>query len=211
MSETGNQCYAWRTEQHYTNARRLVERNTLALETATTVAEKTVLYEKAVLDYKIDHEKAQKRVSWPLPKVYRHFWDGDMKTKEDARAIRVVCVKHSDVQFWQYSRSFQFVPFLLGPPNLAVYLSVDRYNLEAAKVCKTDNPSVKLAFCGDDWAETENLALEFPNERKGPRCPELTKRIPLVVDKGGGYGEGACVSCGLCLYGRNNVRFSSKH
>lgn len=217
MNEKSNRCYAWRTEQYYSNARKLVERNTIALEAATTVAKKIVLYEKAVTDFKIDFERAQKRVSWPIEKVFRFFWDGDVRTKEDARAIRAVCNKHPDVNFWQYTRSFDFAPLLLGPENLVVYLSVDRYNIEQARsLMESTNPreagssgsSFRYAFCGDNWEETEELAYSLTG-RNAPRCPELTGRYELVVDKGDGYGVGACVECGLCIRGVNNVRFSA--
>lgn len=205
-------CYAGRTEKFYPKCHALVERNTLALEVASSIEQKIQLYEKAVLDFKEDHERAQKRVPWSLPKVFRWFWDGDIRTKEDARAIRAVCVKHPEVQFWQYTRSFEFVPFLLGPNNLVVYLSVDRYNLEQVRILHGGDfdDKLKYAFCGDSWEETEELSRSLIG-RNCPRCPELTKKIPLVVDKGNGYGIGACVECMMCIKGVNSVRFSSKH
>ena len=59
------------------------------------------------------------------------------------------------------------------------------------------------------WDETAGLAALFEGERKGPRCPELTGKIPLLVWGDGGTGRGACVECGMCLTGINNVRFAS--
>ena len=208
MNAEKNRCYAWRTERFYKSSHALVKRNTIALEKATTIEAKIELYEKAILDFKVDYEKAQKRVSWTLPKVFRLFWDGDVKTKEDARAIRAVCNKHPDVQFWQYTRSFNLVPFLLGPTNLVVYLSVDRYNIEEARKLKDTVEGLRFAFCGDDWKETEELSRSLTN-RNCPKCPAITGRYPLVVDKGNGFGVGACVECMMCIKGVNNVRFSA--
>src|ERR1700745_2605471 len=71
ISESGSKCYAMETEKIYTHSRNLVERNTIALEKAVTVEEKIRLYDKAVMDYLVDHEKAQKKVSWFIPKIFR--------------------------------------------------------------------------------------------------------------------------------------------
>lgn len=211
FSEDGAQCYARKTEKMYTNAFKLVERNTIALKEAS-YEQKVDLYNRAIVEYKANHEKAQKRAPWDIPKVFRWKWDGDVADKAEARAIRAVCNLHPDVNFWIYTRSFDLVPFLLGPDNLVVYLSVDRFNLEKARQLHddVDGVSLRYAFCGDDWAETEDLSVSLTG-RNSPRCPELTGHYPLVVDKGNGFGQGACVECGLCIRGTNNVRFSSKH
>jgi hypothetical protein len=71
-------------------------------------------------------------------------------------------------------------------------------------------PELKLAFCADTWDETESLADQFDGERKGPRCPELTGKLPLVVWDTEKTGHGACVECNMCIDGVNNVRFASQ-
>ena len=79
----------------------------------------------------------------------------------------------------------------------------------AMRLQAMDRPGVKF------WVYTRNyeeeLARRFPGERSGPRCPEITGKVPLIVwDKQGKIGRGACVECGMCITGINNVRFSSQ-
>ena len=146
--------------------------------------------------------------------VWRWFWDGDIPGRNFARAMRRLADEYPTVRFWCYTRSYDVVPLLAGARNLSVYLSVDEFNVDAAVVVKAANPWVKLAFCGDSWDETEALAARFPDERRGPKCPELARRpngerrIPLVVWSGK-VGVGACVECGMCIDGVNNVRFAA--
>jgi|TARA_R110000824_G_scaffold175454_3_gene353901 hypothetical protein len=146
--------------------------------------------------------------------VWRWFWDGDIPGRNFARAMRRLADEYPTVRFWCYTRSYDVVPLLAGAENLSVYLSVDEFNVDAALVVKAANPWVGLAFCGDTWDETEALAARFPGERRGPKCPELARRpngerrIPLVVWSGK-VGVGACVECGMCINGVNNVRFAA--
>lgn len=144
-----------------------------------------------------------------VAKVFRWFWDGDIPSGMFARAMRLQALDRPDVQFWVYTRNYEVVPWLLYRPNLTVYFSVDRYNVDHAMNLNI-NSLLKFAFCGDSWEETEELAALFEGERKGPRCPELTGKIPLVVWDEQGTGRGACVECGMCITGINNVRFSSQ-
>jgi Zn ribbon nucleic-acid-binding protein len=144
-----------------------------------------------------------------VAKVFRWFWDGDIPSGMFARAMRLQALDRPDVQFWVYTRNHEVVPILLHRVNLAVYFSVDRYNVDHAMNLNI-NSLLKFAFCGDSWEETEELAALFEGERKGPRCPELTGKIPLVVWDEQGTGRGACVECGMCITGINNVRFSSQ-
>ena len=144
-----------------------------------------------------------------VAKVFRWFWDGDIPNETFAYAMCLQAVRRPDVQFWVYTRNHEVVPILLHRVNLAVYFSVDRCNVDHAMNLNI-NSLLKFAFCGDSWEETEELARRFPGERKGPRCPELTGKIPLVVWDEQGIGRGACVECGMCITGINNVRFSSQ-
>ena len=143
------------------------------------------------------------------PHVFRWFWAGDIPGRNFAVAMRTVALLYPDSTFWAYTRNFDAVPSLGPVENLTVYLSVDRDNVYAGIPVKAANPWVKLAFCGDTWDETADLAALFEGERKGPRCPELTGKIPLLVWGDEGTGRGACVECGMCLTGINNVRFAS--
>ncbi len=145
-----------------------------------------------------------------VQRVYRIDWDGDLFSRAYAAAWAEVCRRYPDVQFWLYTRSFVTIQVLdlLEVSNLSVYLSVDEDNAACAQDAKRAYPWVRLAFCGRTWDDTEVLASKFDGERKGPRCPELTGRMAMVNAK---TGVGACVECGLCVYGRNNVRFAIKN
>ena len=145
-----------------------------------------------------------------VPMVWRWFWDGDIPNEEFARAMRQQAMARPHVQFWVYTRNFEVAPLLLHKDNLTVYLSVDRFNVDAAIPLWERYMFLKYAFCGDSWEETEDLARRFPRERSGPRCPEITGNIPLIVWDEQGTGRGACVECGMCITGTNNVRFSSQ-
>ena len=144
-----------------------------------------------------------------VERVFRWFWDGDVPNRQFAWAIAEQAVNRN-VAFWMYTRNFDAVPILMDRPNLTVYLSVDRCNWREAKPLAEQYKFLKLAFCGDTWDETQDLAARFEGERKGPRCPELTGKLPMVVWGDGGNGRGACVECGMCITGINNVRFSSQ-
>jgi hypothetical protein len=152
------------------------------------------------------HLRAVKR---GVPHVFRWFWAGDIPGRNFAHTIRKVALFYYESQFWLYTRNFDVVR-LLKAPNVTVYLSVDRDNVDAALKCWRANRWVKLAFCGDTWGETEDLASRFDGERKGPRCPELVGKLPMVVWGDGGTGHGACVECGMCITGVNNVRFAAQ-
>ena len=150
--------------------------------------------------------ESQKR---DVPKVFRWFWDGDIPSQTFARAMRLQAMDRPGVRFWVYTRNHEVVPLLMYRENLAVYFSVDRYNVDHGLALQ-ERGILKFAFCGDSWEETEELARRFPHERSGPCCPETTGKIPLVVWDEQGTGRGACVECGMCITGINNVRFSSQ-
>jgi hypothetical protein len=63
-----------------------------------------------------------------------------------------------------------------------------------------------LAMLADTFADA---ALEIEGMREtnapGAKCPELTKQIPLISEKGG-----ACFACGLCPAGKADIRFAVK-
>lgn len=151
--------------------------------------------------------------------VFRIHWDGDFYSLPYAEAWADVIRRYPSVQFWVYTRSFtpdvNVVPILADIPNVALYLSVDRHNVERAKVVLADRPTVKVAACAQTFAEAEEL-LHYLGRRRGLKCPELTGRIDLVTMPGerrpaqpGEVGTGACIECGWCVFGRGDVRFAS--
>jgi hypothetical protein len=63
---------------------------------------------------------------------------------------------------------------------------------------------VRLAYL----AETHEHGKEFmlaETGKPGAICPENAKRIPLITKDGG-----ACFTCGLCIFGKADIRFASK-
>jgi len=197
-------CYAEKIEKHRTNVRNLLARNWNFVKNhrddyAALFEELDLVVGEAYYGFKRHHVPKE---DW----VFRHFWDGDIPSETFALAMRDVANKYPDIKFWVYTRNFDVVPSLSGATNFQVYLSVDKFNVWEARACEQRNKWVKLAFCADTWAETLQLADKFPHRRRGPRCPELTGKVPLVND-----GVGACVDCGLCIKGVNNVRFAASN
>jgi len=195
-------CYAGKIEQLYSNVRVFLLRNWDVYEANKhSVNGLTDALMPMINKFIDDCERLG------VEPVFRWFWDGDIPSRRFARAMqRVSCderVVSSSVRFWVYTRNFDVIDLLLLP-NLTVYLSVDAGNMLKGYKTKRMYTSVKLALCADTWDETEVLADKFEGERRGARCPELTGKIPLVV-----RGVGACVDCGMCISGVNNVRFAS--
>jgi hypothetical protein len=195
-------CYADRLQSAWSSVDRLVWHNmNLLKECGSNVARMVALLTEMVGS-----------VNWyGTEKVFRWHWDGDVFSASYARAIARTCDAFPDIRFWIYTRSFEYVPFLLNVPNLVVYLSVDRCNIDAAATLYNatrgrSKPLLRIAACADTWEETESLMRQVTG-RNAPRCPELTGKTPLVNDK----GQGACVACGLCIRGTNHVRFASDH
>jgi len=188
----------------------------------------------------MDAEVQMIRRNVPLnERWFRPYWDGDMRSIMELAAWNHVASYHPDLRIFLYTRAHVFVervlvisPLMRVPlqPNFQIYLSVDPYNIASAQRAKRRDKHnlVRFAFCGDTWEETLAVAEHFPEERVGPRCPELTGKIPLIVWESeeerdsrlaesvrtgvkrpaGRIGKGACVECGMCPFGINNVRFA---
>lgn len=227
-------CYARQAEK-YPGVEALLAHNTV-LTTDMDYDRLVVRFDQMVMDTEIEMVKR----GVPLAeRWFRPYWDGDLRSLEEFCAWNQVAAYHPDMRIYLYTRAHEYVEkaLLISPlmrvplqPNFQIYLSVDRYNVATAqRVKRFDKRNrVRLAFCGDTWEETEQVAAYFPEERKGPRCPELTGKIPLIVwesdaerdsrkaeaDRRGvkrfvkRLGKGACVACGMCPNGINNVRFA---
>ena len=192
-------CYAFNLQRAWSTVDRLVNHNLTILKgCGSNVPRMTELLTTMV-----------KSVKWhDTEKVFRWHWDGDIFSAQYARAIVQTCDNTPDIQHWLYTRSFDFVALLVNVPNLTVYLSVDVHNMDAARNLYAQYPvgTIHIAACADTWDESEAIVRAVTG-RNAPRCPELTGKVPLVTDS----GQGACVACGLCIYGRNNVRFASSN
>ena len=198
-------CYARKLEVVFKGTRDALERNWQLVKPHLHDPDKLEELLYAVVEQSF---KYMQKWSEPEDWVFRWFWDGDIPTPEFATAVRRVCQRFPQVKFWLYTRTFNAIRRLQAD-NLVVYLSVDKDNVKQARHTSKTYPWVKLAFTAESWAATEALARAVPDQRRGPRCPELTGKIPLVVWGEDRMGRGACVECGLCITGVNNVRFSA--
>lgn len=201
-----NGCYAARTEKVFTSAGRLVNHNYDLLKAYDSAGSMALILAEMVDRFIVALEKAERKTGKTIDRIFRIHWDGDLFSSDYARAWARVMRQFPTVQFWLYTRSFEFIAPFEGIVNVTVYLSVDEHNADLARIAKAMHPFVKLAFCADTWEATEAVAATFEGERKGPRCPELTGKLPMV----NADGVGACVACGLCIYGMNNVRFAKE-
>lgn len=190
-------CYAFNLQRAWTSVDNLVQHNLSILEECgSNVRKITELLTTMV------HS-----VNWRgTEKVFRWHWNGDIFSRPYAHAIRNTVLATPDIQHWLYTRSFDFVDVLVGTPNLTVYISVDRFNQAKATKLFGQYPELMIAACADTWNESEDI-MRSVTGRNAPRCPELIHKIPLVSDD----GVGACVACGMCIYGRNHVRFASSN
>lgn len=193
-------CYAGRSEKAYTSVRKLVEHNFDLLKDASFDQMVWLLAEM------MDRFTATctKRGA---AKIFRIHWDGDFFSLEYAKAWATVIKYNPDVQFWAYTRSFvpalNVVPTLTGIDNLSLYLSADSENMEHA-VAVQQEFGTRLATLSEYTDDTKALLIGLTG-RPGAACPENLKRIPLITKDGG-----ACFSCGLCITGTADIRFSIK-
>ena len=188
-------CYAGKLEKIYKGVRNVIVSNFEALLSADYDG-KVALLSDMIAEFVKDCDKRK------AEKKFRIHWDGDFFSLEYTKAWAAVCKAYPDVQFWVYTRSFDFVPALADIDNLTTYLSVDTDNMEKAKECRKANAFVRWAWLADTFADGRR---DMPDMGKAYNCPENAKRIPLISEKGS-----ACVRCGICVDGRGDVIFAVK-
>jgi hypothetical protein len=143
----------------------------------------------------------------PEDDAFRIHWDGDFFTVAYARAWARVVRENPQTLYWVYTRSFRelvnVIPELYGIKNLALYLSVDKGNIDDALEIRKSFKRIGMAFCAKDQYQAEQLA-EYAGVRKELTtvCPENIGKIALAVN-----GHGACMECKLCLKKRPNILF----
>ena len=128
---------------------------------------------------------------------FKIHYSGDIFSAEYAAAWNEVIQEFPEVYFWTYTRSFEFVPALLGGGNLSIYLSCDPVNFKEAVATydkyKAACNTLALAYMGDNPPQPELYRWVF--------CPEVTG----ILKQG---AKGACARCRLCL---DNYRTRSKN
>ena len=156
----------------------------------------SLLIDEMIVDFVADCEKKK------APKLFRIHWDGDFFNDTYAYAWKSVINNHPDVKFWVYTRVPSAIAILTDIPNLSLYFSTDDENKDIAKELRKQS-GVRLAYLGTTFAVTENVMKDLTG-KVGAKCPENNKQIPLISTNGS-----ACVSCGLCVFGKADIRFSA--
>jgi hypothetical protein len=187
-------CYAGNLERIYKGVKEILFKNWDQLKDAK-YPEMVRLLDEMIVDFKKDCDKRN------AEKLFRIHWDGDFFNVQYAIAWAAVIKKHSDVQFWVYTRSAFAVPVLQNISNLALYFSADDANFELASELK-EKTGVKLAYLAENFAMGKERMLSITPKSAIP-CPENAKKLKLISDKGS-----ACVTCGQCVYERNDILFS---
>lgn len=187
-------CYAGKLEKVYKGVKATLLHNWELLKNADRETMVNLL-DTMIEEFKSDCVKRK------ADKLFRIHWDGDFFSDSYTYAWKTVIEKHRDVQFWVYTRVPTAARILFNIDNLSVYFSTDDENAKHAKSLKS--LGIKLAYLGKTFVASESKMKELTG-RVGARCPENTKQIPLISTTGS-----ACVSCGLCVFGKADVRFSS--
>ena len=187
-------CYAGKLEKLYKGVKENLLHNWELLRNADkdTMVE---LLSDMIKDFKADCDKRK------APKLFRIHWDGDFFNDTYAYAWKTVIENNPDIQFWVYTRVPTAAIILNNIPNLSLYFSTDDENVNHAKNMKV--LGIKLAYLGKTFAVTETVMKELTG-KPGAKCPENAKKIPLISTNGS-----ACVSCGLCVFNKADIRFSA--
>jgi hypothetical protein len=136
------------------------------------------------------------------PKLFRIHWDGDFFNDTYTNAWKSIILNNTDIKFWVYTRVHAAAVMLKGIPNLSLYYSTDSENKQIGVDLKKDH-GIRLAYLAKNFAIGQADMKELFN-RPGAKCPENLKSIPLISNAGS-----ACVSCGLCVYSKSDIVFSS--
>jgi hypothetical protein len=188
-------CYAGKLEKLFKGVRVNLLHNWELLKDADHNTMEALLMEM-IADFKIDCEKKE------APKLFRIHWDGDFFNDEYAFAWKHVILNHPDIQFWVYTRVKSAAVMLKDIPNLSLYYSTDSENKDTGIGLKKDH-GIRLAYLAKNFALGQADMKELTS-KPGAKCPENLKAIPLISQKGS-----ACISCGLCVYGKADVVFSA--
>ena len=135
-------------------------------------------------------------------KLFRIHWDGDFFSELYTYAWASVIKDYPEVRFWVYTRVESAARILQDIPNLSLYFSTDEDNTATAQVLSKEH-GINLAYLSQTFAMGKTELLDLIGNG-GVRCPENNKALPLISTKGS-----ACVTCGLCVFGRKDVLFSA--
>lgn len=187
-------CYAGRLEKVYKGVRETLLHNFNLLKDAdfdTMVS----LLDEMIVEFKKDCDKRN------AEKLFRIHWDGDFFNDTYTLAWKTVIEKHSDVQFWVYTRVKSAALMLKDTPTLSLYFSTDGDNVSTAQELSVQG--IRLAYLSQTFAIGKAELKEITG-KSGIPCPENAKKIPLISQNGS-----ACITCGQCVFERNDIVFSA--
>jgi hypothetical protein len=188
-------CYAGKLERLFPTVKKNLLHNWDLLRNAD-METMLVLLDEMIVDFINDCNKKN------APKLFRIHWDGDFFSDTYTNAWKTVITNHPEIQFWVYTRVRSAALILNGIDNLSLYYSTDSENKAIGVDLKINN-GVRLAYLAKNFAIGQADMKELTN-RPGAKCPENLKAIPLISNAGS-----ACVSCGLCVYSKSDIVFSS--
>ncbi len=188
-------CYAGKLEKIYKGVKDVLLNNWDLLRNADQLEMEALLYQ--MID-EFDKDCVKRNAE----KLFRIHWDGDFFNETYTHAWKNVILAFPAIQFWVYTRSDFAVPILSNVANLSLYFSTDDDNWQLASNLKTLH-DVKLAYLANNFAMGKERMLTIVNKAAIP-CPENAKKLPLISDKGS-----ACVTCGQCVFARNDILFSA--
>ena len=188
-------CYAGKLERLFPTVKKNLLHNWDLLRNAD-METMLVLLDEMIVDFINDCNKKD------APKLFRIHWDGDFFNDTYTNAWKTVITNHPEIQFWVYTRVRSAALILNDIDNLSLYYSTDSENKAIGVDLKINN-GVRLAYLAKNFAIGQADMKELTN-RPGAKCPENLKAIPLISNAGS-----ACVSCGLCVYSKSDIVFSS--
>lgn len=194
-------CYAGKLERIFPAMRKVMLANWEAIRDASYWDMRAMLA-NMIAEFVADCDR---RDAFP---AFRIHHDGDFFSRDYAQAWADTCRAFPNVQFWVYTRSFtpgiNVTDILADIQNLTVYLSVDADNERYAQTIIAEHPGILIAVLAQTADSAADMVKDIrESNRPGAACPEVIKRIPLITDKGG-----ACFTCGLCINGKADIRFS---
>ena len=188
-------CYAGKLEKVFKGTRENLLHNWDLLKDSSQ-DEMYRLLSEMIADFNAECDKRN------ADKLFRIHWDGDFFNEEYTHAWSRVISDYPEIKFWVYTRVESAARILNGIANLSLYFSTDSENTDTAQVLAKDE-GINLAYLAETFAIGKADLLELVG-RNATRCPENNKALPLISTKGS-----ACVSCGLCVFGRKDVLFSA--
>jgi ferredoxin len=188
-------CYAGKLEKIYKGVKTVLLHNWELLKDADQLTMESLLSDM-VADFVKDCDKRS------AERLFRIHWDGDFFNDTYTNAWRNVINNNPNIQFWVYTRVKSAAIILKGIPNLSLYYSADAENIKEAVGLKLEH-GVRMAYLATNFQIGQSTLKEMIG-KVGAKCPENKKAIPLISTKGS-----ACVSCGLCIYNKSDIVFSS--